>query len=380
MSTLQIVAWAAAAAAAIPAWTVLRNLARYRPPRSLEGGGEPVSVLIPARNEEGSIEEAVRSVLASRGIELEVLVGDDGSTDRTAQIVEELANHDARVRLIEIPPLPHGWCGKQHACHHLAESARFDVLVFVDADVRLEPSGLAGAAGFLKQSGAGLVSGVPRQITVTRLERWLLPLIHFVLLGFLPIGRMRSSTHPSYGAGCGQLMMARRDAYRRAGGHESIRSSLHDGVQLPRAFRRAGEKTDLFDAAPLATCRMYRDASEVWSGLGKNAIEGLGSPGTIGPATLLLSFGQIVPPALLVLAAFLPMSVLPALVGTLLVYLPRVAMARRFSHSADSVIAHPLGVALLLVIQWQSLLRSLAGGAASWKGRSYDGSPQVDPS
>jgi len=71
------------------------------------------------------------------------------------------------------------------------------------------------------------------------------------------------------------------DAYHACGGHAKIRSTLHDGVKLPRLFRRAGFQTDLFDATDIARCRMYRTNIETWRGLGKNATEGLAAPGTL---------------------------------------------------------------------------------------------------
>src|SRR5262249_27491120 len=91
----------------------------------------PVAVLIPARNEELGIEACVRSVLASKHIELEVIVLDDASTDRTAEIVRGIAAEDNRVRIETAPPLPEGWCGKQHACFVLSKLARFDVFTFL---------------------------------------------------------------------------------------------------------------------------------------------------------------------------------------------------------------------------------------------------------
>jgi len=113
-----------------------------------------------------------------------------------------------------------------------------------------------------------------------------------VLLGFLPLSRSRHSNSASLAAGCGQLFLTTRDAYRRAGGHYAIKSSLHDGIMLPRLFRRAGLRTDIFDASDLASCRMYDTNRDVLQGLMKNATEGIGSPKTIIPFTLLLGGGQ----------------------------------------------------------------------------------------
>jgi Glycosyl transferase family 2 len=359
--------------ALIPALLFLRNLRLFAPPPP-PIGRPSVSVLIPARDEERSIGDSVAAALRSEGVDLEVIVLDDHSRDRTAAIVTGILEKDPRVRLETAPPLPAGWCGKQHACFALSRLARNPYLVFVDADVRPAPSGLARSIAFLEQSGAGLASGFPRQETVTFLERLLLPLIHFILLGFLPMKRMRSRLHPAYGAGCGQLFVTRREDYDRSGGHAAIRASLHDGIALPRAYRRAGIATDLFDATDVAVCRMYRDAEEVWSGLAKNATEGVASPGKILPVTALLAIGQVLPFLLLVLALtglapqFLLWGTIP---GVLAVWLPRWIAARRFRQPLDGALLHPLGILVFLTVQWYALVRQLLGRPAGWKGRVY---------
>ena len=203
-------------------------------------------------------------------------------------IVRAIASSDRRVRIETAPPLPPGWCGKQHACDVLSRLASHPVLIFLDADVRLKSGAIARMTAFLEQSGSALASGVPEQVTHTFSERLLVPLIHFVLLGFLPIRRMRIDPRPALGAGCGQVFVALRHAYVASGGHRAIRDSLHDGLKLPRVFRSAGFRTDLFDATDIASCRMFSTGAEVWRGLARNAGEGLGSPRLIGVASLLL--------------------------------------------------------------------------------------------
>ena len=116
---------------------------------------------------------------------------------------------------------------KQYACSLLARAARHPLLVFLDADVRLATDGLARMAAFLDESRTDLASGIPRQETGTLVEKLVIPLNHFVLLGFLPLARMRGSGHPAYAAGCGQFFMVRRFAYEAAGGHTALQASLH---------------------------------------------------------------------------------------------------------------------------------------------------------
>jgi hypothetical protein len=359
MNVLLALTAAGAALAAVPAVMTLLNLRTYRRPRPLSAERvaalPSVSVLIPARNEERSIGDAVETVLASQGFagdRLEVVVLDDHSEDGTAEAVAAIARRDARVRLERGRPLPQGWCGKQHACRQLAWHARHDVLVFLDADVRLSPHGLAAAVGFLQDSGAELVSGIPRQVTGSLMEKLTIPLIHFVLLGYLPMAWMRRSKHPAYAAGCGQLFITRRQAYERVGGHEAVRASLHDGITLPRAYRRAGLGTDLFDATDVAACRMYHRAGDVWRGLAKNATEGMATPIGLPIWTLLLLGGHVLPMAMLATAWMIPC----AQAGTLrpwagaavaLSYLPRAVGCTLYRQSVLGALLHPVGVAVV---------------------------------
>src|SRR5207244_12411496 len=108
------------------------------------------------------------------------------------------------------------------------------------ADRRLGPDALAPTAALPHQGDAGLVSGYPRQQTGTLLEKLVIPLINWLPVGFLPMAAMRLTRHPGFGVGCGQWFMTTRAAYDAVGGHAAVKVSLHDGLTLPRAYRRAG--------------------------------------------------------------------------------------------------------------------------------------------
>ncbi len=376
--------------ATVPAVLWVWNMLVYREPEAgscAEMGHcvlpDAVSVLIPVRNEERVIAASLTSLLASRGVQIEIIVLDDASTDRTAEIVLGFAAKDPRVRLESSPPLPGGWNGKQHACHTLAALAHSNILCFLDADVRLAPEALARMSAFLVRSGSDLVSGFPRQETETFLEWLLLPLIHFVLLSYLPLAGMRALSAPGFAVGCGQFLMVRRDAYRKSGGHAQIRTTMHDGLLLPQLFRRHGLRTDIADLTHLATCRMYHNASEVWRGLAKNATEGMASPARILPFTFLLFCGQILPLLLALSLLFhgTPGQVAPGLysgLGRSLIlaalaasFVPRLLSVWKYRQPLLSACLHPVGVAVLLTIQWYALLRKMAGQQVTWKERAY---------
>jgi hypothetical protein len=374
--------------AAAPAVMFVVNLRRYCEPDAVSGEAARVAVLIPARNEEANIAACVESVLASVGVELEVLVLDDASTDRTAAIVAAMAARDARVRLVAGLELPQEWNGKQHACWLLAQESSAALMLFLDADVRLEKDAVARCVGELKRREVALLSGFPRQITVGWLEKLLLPLIHFVLLGFLPIGKMRSTTRPAYAAGCGQFFLVERAAYFASGGHAAIRATRHDGLRLPQAMRAAGFRTDIVDLTALSSVRMYDSARAVWLGLAKNATEGLGAPGRIVPLTLLLVLGQVLPlvagglwlafwVSSLVVGATVDQPRVAALTSGLLVlavvasFLPRLLAVRRFRQPVGSALLHPLGIVVLLCVQWYALAMQILGRPVAWRARRY---------
>ncbi len=341
----------------------LWNLRLYRMPAPAPGRPS-VSVLIPARNEEANIGPACAAVLASVGVNIELIVLDDASTDRTPAILAGIG--DPRLRVATAPPLPPGWSGKQHACHVLGGLAQHDLMVFVDADVRLGPEALSRMAGTMQRHDVGLASGFPAQVTITWSEQLLIPLIHFLLLGYLPIAAMLRSSAVGLGAGCGQLFIVRRDAYVRAGGHAAIRASLHDGLTLPRAFRRVGSMTRLFDASNFAQCRMYANAAQVWEGLCKNATEGMAKPRALPVWTVILGGGQVMPAVLMLLApGWTAGLALLASVGF------RLLLAIRFRQPWVAAVLHPLGVAALLIVQWWSLVRAARGRPATWRGRAY---------
>ncbi len=319
--------------------------------------------------------DCVRAAAASSGVRTEVIVLDDHSRDATYALVSDLARQNPRIRVEHGAELPPGWSGKQYACQQLSQHAGFPLLLFLDADVRLQPTAVARMVRFLEEREVDLISGFPRQRVTNWLDTLLIPLIHFILLGFLPLVGMRHTNWPAFAAGCGQLFLVRRSAYERVGGHAQVRQSLHDGIQLPRAFRRAGATTDLFDATDLAVCRMYASARDTWYGLAKNAVEGLAAPRLILVATVVLLGGQVVPFVACMggaLSGDWPTSVWIVLgVAVGLAYLPRWIGVFRFQQPIGSAWLHPLGISVFLVLQWFALLRWFFGRPAGWKGRAY---------
>ena len=358
-------------AALLPAGVAAANLLVLRTPEAEPDDGL-VSILIPARNEAGNIVGTVRAALASTGVPVEVIVGDDHSSDATAALVTAIG--DPRLRLAPVPDLPEGWTGKNHACAHLAGLARGRHLLFMDADVTLEPQAAAALSAQARHTGAALVSAVPRQRMHTLGERLTVPMINFLLVGYLPVPLMRRLPNPSLATACGQLVLFEAQAYAATGGHGAVRAFLHDGVRLAPIFRRAGYRTDLVAGARLATCRMYDGFPAAWAGFSKNAHEGLATPRALPLWTALLGLGHLLPVLLLLVGL---LGGLPpegtALAGLALVIslATRAAITLATREPAATILLHPASIAVALAIQWNVLLRRERAGAATWKGRSY---------
>ncbi|MEM8782909.1 MAG: glycosyltransferase [Planctomycetota bacterium] len=389
-TALNLLAWGIVFLAALPAAMVAANLARFRklPTRENKPNHRPdtspsapgVSVLVPARNEQASIGPCLEAVIAAAdGVDLEVVVLDDHSHDDTAVIVRGFADADPRVKLISGEPLPAGHNGKQHACWQLAQAATKDVLTWIDADVRLQPAALERLLIEASRNPAGLLSGFPKQRTDGLMEKLIIPQIQAVLLGYLPIARMRKSVSPGFGAGCGQWFAAHREPYFEVGGHGAIAREIHDGIALPRTFRRGGHLTDIFDASDTASCKMYDTAGEVWNGFAKNATAGMAAPGAIGIWTSLLLGGWVLPWIMLALYAvglWTPES--GGFAGDWVAWVPAVfalgttiALGVRFHQGVAATLLRPAGIATLVAIQWHALWRKLRGTPATWRGRSY---------
>lgn len=364
MSIITLLGWVSLALALLPMLIALSNLAAFkRPPRA--AGRPSISVLIPARNEAAHIGRAVAGALANLDCDIDLLVLDDHSTDATPAILAAI--RDPRLRVLAGSGLPPGWSGKQHACATLAAAARHELMVFVDADVLLAPDALSRMAGAMQmRPHLGLASGFPRQITRSWSEWMVLPLIHLLLIGYRPDRLDRDPRVAGFAAGCGQLLIVRRAAYQAVGGHAAIRASMHDGLKLPRAFRIGGFATGLVDATGLAQCRMYTRFSETWEGLGKNATEGMATRTALPVWTALLGGGHVLPFILLLLSP----GPVPLCACALSLAL-RALLAWRFEQDPRGVLSSPFGVLLLLLLQWNALLRAARGRPATWRGRAY---------
>lgn len=363
-----VAAWGLAAHAHVNARLLRRPARPGRPDR--DARPPRVSALVPARDEAANIGPCVRALLDQRGVDVEVLVLDDGSADGTASVARSAGGGDPRVRVLAGDPPPPGWLGKPHACAQLAAAASHDVLVFVDADVRVHPDGLRATVDMLRRHGLALVSPYPRQLADGPGPRLVQPLLQWSYLTFLPLALAERLPAPSLVAANGQLLACDARAYRACGGHTGVRDAVIEDVALARAVKRAGMRATVADGTEVATCRMYPSWGDLRDGYAKSLWAAFRSPAGAGLAMGTLAGLYVVPAAaaLTGLVRRRPAPALAGLVGYAGGVAGRVVSARRTGGRVADAAAHPLSVIALAYLTADSWRRR-AAGQLTWKGR-----------
>jgi chlorobactene glucosyltransferase len=350
--------------------------------------GPMVSVIIPARNEERTIERCVRSLLAQRYPSFEIVALNDASTDRTGQILERLAAEDARLRVLEGQPRPEGWVGKCWAAFQAANQARGAWVLFVDADTHHQPDALTSSVTFAQAHGADLLSLLPRQELGTFWERALLPAIFGVILTLGGSPAEVNDPRKAAAKANGQFMLFRTEVYRRIGGHESVKAELVDDFALARRVKGTGHRLLLADGWSLVSTRMYRSLSEIWEGFSKNSyFEARREPGGV-PSGFMAPWIVVVGVPTLLTRLLWRARCRPSLdrweLATLLQSGLQCGVLVAFSVQVTRLLRLPLGWALsvpagllfLSLVVANAAFRLLSGRGVTWKGRSYGlGSP-----
>jgi glycosyltransferase involved in cell wall biosynthesis len=242
-----------------------------------------VSVIIPARNEEVSLADCLRSLVGQIGVPFEIIVVDDHSTDRTREIGESFPG----VSVIEAAPLTAGWTGKNNAVATGVRAAKGKWLLFTDADTIHLPGSIARAVAEAEGNGAELLSYSPQQIAVTFWEMATLPVIFAELARQYPPAKV-SDPASSIAAANGQFIVIRRDTYDAVGGHAAIAGDLLEDVALARAVKSSGRKIRFRYAADAVRARMYRSLTQLREGWTKNLALLFLNPGWLALRTLLL--------------------------------------------------------------------------------------------
>jgi glycosyltransferase involved in cell wall biosynthesis len=323
-----------------------------------------VSVIIPARNEEVSLGSCLASLISQTGVAFEIIVVDDNSTDRT----REIAASFSKVRLIEAPPLPGGWTGKNNAVATGARQASGEWLLFTDADTLHVLGSLARALSEAQQNEVELLSYSPEQIAVTFWEIATLPVVFAELARQYPTSKVSDPSSPIAAAN-GQYILVRRDTYDAVGGHGAVATDILEDVALARAVKTSGRRIRFRYAADAVRTRMYRNFAQLREGWTKNLALLFPKPGRLAMRTLAL---WAIPWIALPMALAGPWWWNGIFVGAFL-YITR-RLRRANSDLAMEILGAVFGTPMFAYLLLRSK-RAHANGRVPWKGRTYSDKP-----
>jgi glycosyltransferase involved in cell wall biosynthesis len=326
---------------------------------------ESITAIVPARNEELTIEACVRS-LARQAEIAEIFVVNDHSTDRTAEIVQGLRRKIRKLQLLEARGIPSGWLGKNNAVWEGAKHATSRWLLFTDADAELLDGATARALRTAGETGAALVSFSPEQVIKTWYEKALIPFVYFRLAKHFSYDAVNDAKSGAAAAN-GQFLMIRDDAYDQIGGHESVAGEVLEDVALAKRAKAAKYRIWFGSGVGAVRVRMYRSFHEMWEGWKKNLFLLVGgTPGAVYRE--LLSVVPWIPIALLVLGLKTPIAFVAGL-GLLVARHAAYASTLLRNHFRGIYILYYVpAVALYAGVLWASY-RAHVQGVVEWKGR-----------
>ncbi len=332
----------------------LRRVARHY--------ANPVSILIPARNEAADILNLLQSIHQQDYQHYEVIVLDDGSTDGTFEACSQFAQNHPLFKVIKGDDLPDGWIGKNHACHQLAKHANGEYLLFLDADELVQPGLINSAVHRMQTNKLSLLSLFTNQQMDTMGEKLVVPLMHFILLNLLPVRLIALVKNPSVAAASGQFMLFDAEIYKQEQWHRAVKDKVVEDVEIMRLIKAKGYNGEALLANGMISCRMYKNYGEAINGFSKNFLAAFNYS----------IFGFLM---YLLLVIIFPMMILMTLNLPLILFMTGLIILTRIMISLASgqnalynVLLHPLQMANMLIIAFLSIQKHLTKTTV-WKGR-----------
>ena len=321
-------------------------------------------MIIPARDEERTIERTVRAFLAQTYRELEIIVVNDRSVDRTGEILAQFET----IVVVDNEEPPPGWLGKPWALHQGSRRATGELLLFVDADVIYAPDAVAAAVAHSEDRGAALLSLFPHMEMHGFWEHIVMPNLAVFAFSFLPLWLANRTRMPLLAVGGGPGNLVRREDYEAVGGHEALKDAVVDDVGLARLMRRRGHRTEAVRAEGRVTVRMYHGLGEIVRGFTKNAFAVFGYHYFVAALFFVLAIVfHLLPFALAVTGDLI------AIATVAMIALTRAVLFTAIGYRLDNAIfGHPLMIGTWCWILIRSVWFTGIRRQLHWRGRTYD--------
>lgn len=344
-------------------------------PRDAPRVGLPrVSVIVPARDEIRNLPRLLESLSALDHADFEVIVVDGGSTDGSRDVAAAWAARDPRFRLVDEPPLPHGWVGKPWACWNGRAAATGAWLLFTDADTVHAPDSLRRAQHHARARGVGFLTAFTMQRFGTFWERVIMPPVFTLIYAAVRGPGEERLADPEHAIANGQYMLFDTETYDALGGHAHarVRGSIVEDLALAREMARAQVPATFADATGAVETRMYDGLRAMFGGWRKNVATGARHTPAWAYVLTILTFatGLLAAPLALLATDWRAGMVAALVAGAATV---RVRVAQRGSRGAHwgHALLHPWGYAFFAMVLIASAWDRATGKGPLWKGRRY---------
>ncbi len=345
-------------------------------PKVIESDKTPkVSIIVPARNEEDTLEECLESLLALDYPEKEIIVVEGNSTDDTAQILKK---YSTRISLVGEGSLPEGWIGKNWACHQGYKQSSGELILFTDGDTIHHKDSLGRSVSFLLQNNVDLLTLASRFRTRSFWEKMLLPTIIHLIFIYMWGPKVNDDKSPHYMAN-GQYILVRRESYDKVEGHYAVRGEIIEDVRLAENLKKAGFKTRMLYGFDALENKMYANFSELWEGWVKNTFAGFRFSPRFLLEGLAIVIGAYLVPFFVTaygLSIFSHSGVNNYLVyGSIMVASLYILMGIEYLKLVDAIhysLLFPVAILLFITVILASYRRVTSGRGVTWKGRTYN--------
>jgi glycosyltransferase involved in cell wall biosynthesis len=338
-------------------------------PAQPEGEGPRVSIIVAARDEERFIRPAVASLLGQEYHDVELIVVDDRSTDRTGKILDAMAAKTERLSVVHITELPSGWLGKNHALHSGAARATGTLLLFIDGDIMLHRTAVSRAVRVFDEPGADHVTVGPQM----ELPTWPLKLVvgYFLTWG-AAAARLWLVEDPRSSAyiGVGAFNMVRASSYKAVGGHTRIAMRPDDDLMLGKILKKNGFQTRLFFGNGMVGVEWYRSVGEALLGFRKNAFSVLNYS---VPLFVLSMIGNILQNVLPFVAVFFTNGTPQLLFGITIAALMAAYALTMYTAKQPLwlTLLYPVAALAQSAMVVIAVMRTLRAGGIDWRGTFY---------
>jgi chlorobactene glucosyltransferase len=342
--------------------TLFNFLSNPKLPHARGFQNQLVSILIPVRNEADNILTLLQSIAEQDYENYEVIVLDDASEDNTFKVCSDFAAKHHRFSVIKGEPLPYDWLGKNYACHQLAQHAKGDYFLFLDADERIYDSLIGSGVHRMHIFKLSLLSLFTNQQMDSFGEKLVVPLMHYILLNLLPLRLVYLIKNSMVAAASGQFMLFEAEGYRKNQWHEKVKDRIVEDIEIMRSVKSAGYNGEALLANGMVSCRMYKSYAEAVSGFSKN---------------FLAAFNYSIITLLLYLVILIggPMIVLITLNPQLIFFMAGLILLTRIMISLSSgqnvlmnVLLHPVQMINLTLVAFLAIQKYLTKTTV-WKGR-----------